>query len=210
MITYILLALTIVVSVAGFRDHNLFNRLSMSPYRVSHNNEWYRIFTHGFLHGGYAHLAVNMLVLWSFGLAVESDMKALQMVGLTRSSALDYILLYFGALAASSAFDMAKFRNNPHYVSVGASGAVSAVIFASIFFNPWSDLYLMAVIPIPGIVFGVLYLAYSQYMSRRAERGDNINHKAHLYGAIFGFVFPLLIDPSLFNTFITNFLAKFR
>ena len=93
-------------------------------------------------------------------------------------------------------------RNNPRYASIGASGAVSAVVFASIFFNPWSKIYLLGVIPIPGIIFGLLYIGYSSYMGRR--QGDRINHFAHLFGALFGFLFPLLMNPSFFSVFWDN------
>ena len=91
-------------------------------------------------------------------------------------------------------------KDDPWYNSVGASGAVSAVVFTSIFFQPLAKLYFYAVIPIPGIVFGVLYLAYSQYMSKR--KNDNINHDAHFIGAVFGFLFPLILEPKLINVFL--------
>lgn len=97
---------------------------------------------------------------------------------------------------------MARHRNDPRYVSIGASGAVSAVVFASIFFNPWSKIYFFGILPIPGILFGALYVGYEQYLSRRG--GDNVNHNAHLWGALYGFVFPLLLEPSLWHAFIRN------
>jgi membrane associated rhomboid family serine protease len=96
-----------------------------------------------------------------------------------------------------------RHRNNRWYNSVGASGAVSAIIFTSIFFNPMDRLYFFAVIPIPGIVFAILYLVYGSYMSRRSK--DNINHDAHLLGAVYGFVFPLLIDFDLISHFLQGF-----
>ena len=85
-------------------------------------------------------------------------------------------------------------------MSVGASGAVSAVLFTAIFMSPWQRIYLFAAIPIPGIVFGVLYLIYCQYMARRG--GDRVNHGAHFYGAVYGFLFPVFIDPGLANHFL--------
>ncbi|MDE6451468.1 MAG: rhomboid family intramembrane serine protease, partial [Odoribacter sp.] len=96
-----------------------------------------------------------------------------------------------------------RFRNNPWYASIGASGAVSAVLFSDIFLNPWEKILLFAVIPVPGILFGVLYLAYCQYMARRG--GDNINHTAHFYGAVYGFIFPILLEPHLFQVFLSHF-----
>lgn len=110
--------------------------------------------------------------------------------------------MYLSAIVFSSSISLIKFKDNPMYNSVGASGAVSAVVFFMIFFDPWEKLYLYGLIGIPGIIFGVLYLVYAQYMSRRG--GDNINHDAHILGAIFGFVFPLFIDLGLFNYFLSQ------
>ena len=101
--------------------------------------------------------------------------------------------------------DLVRRRNDPQYASIGASGAVSAVIFTSIFFNPWSKIYFFGILPIPGILFGILYVGYEQYMSRRP--GDHINHNAHLFGALFGFVFPLLMEPSLWHVFVKNLMS---
>lgn len=205
--TYILIFITAVISIPCFKNRALFDRLSLNPYRVVHDRQWYRVITHVFVHGDYMHLIVNMFVLLSFGQNIEMRFKAYEQVGTVANSYLSYLLLYFGGTVAASVYDLIKYKNNPRYTSIGASGAVAAVVFASIFFNPWSKLYLMGVLPIPGIVFGVLYILYSQYMGRRS--GDHINHNAHLYGALFGFVFPILMDPSFIHIFIEN-LTKFR
>jgi len=114
-----------------------------------------------------------------------------------------YLALYFGGMIIASVYDLIKRRDNPHYISIGASGAVSAVLFTSIFFNPWGKILFFAILPIPGIIFGFIYLAYCQYMAKQG--GDNINHNAHFYGAVYGFVFPLLLEPSLIHTFLANF-----
>jgi membrane associated rhomboid family serine protease len=95
-----------------------------------------------------------------------------------------------------------KHRNDPSYAAVGASGLVSAFVFAHIFFQPMQKIYFYFAIPIPGIVFGILYLIYSSYMSRR--RMDNINHDAHLWGAVVGFFYPVIMEPSLIKYFIEN------
>lgn len=204
--TYILIFITVVVSVLCFRDRNMFDKLSFVPYRVVHNREWYRMLSHVFVHGDYVHLAVNMFVLLSFGQNIERLFKAYAQAGSIFSSWICYLLLYFGGALAASLYDVIKRRNNPYFVSVGASGAVAAVVFASIFFNPWSKLYFFGVLPIPGIVFGVLYILYSQYMSKKS--GDNINHNAHLYGALFGFLFPILMNPSFLQVFLTNLTGR--
>ena len=109
-------------------------------------------------------------------------------------------MLYFGGILASNAWSLIKHQNNYYYNAVGASGAVSAMLFAFIFFNPWKKLLLFAVIPIPGILFAVGYLFYSYQMSKKSN--DNVAHDAHLLGAIFGFVFPILLKPALFSQFV--------
>jgi membrane associated rhomboid family serine protease len=108
--------------------------------------------------------------------------------------------LYFGGLIISNAYALFKHRNNYYYNAVGASGAVSAVLFAAIFFEPWQNIYFFAVLPIPGIVFAALYLIYSYYMSRKQQ--DQIAHDAHFLGALFGFIFPVLLNGRLFERFI--------
>lgn len=200
--TYILIFVTVVVSIACFQNRAWFDLLSLQPYRVVRKREWWRVLTHVFVHGDWVHLLVNMFVLFSFGGYLEKLFKTYEQIGAIGSTYLSYFLLFFGAAVVSSIHDLMKQRDNPRFVSVGASGAVSAVIFATIFFNPWNKLYLFAAIPIPGIIFGVFYILYSQYMGRRG--GDNINHNAHLYGALFGFIFPLLIDPQFIRIFWNN------
>ena len=200
--TYILIFITAIVSIAAFNNRQLFDRLAFVRYRVVHRREWYRAVSYGFGHGDYMHLLVHMLVLLSFGQFLEQLFKAYQQAGTIFSGYLSYGLLYFGGLLFSVLPDLVRRRNDPQYASIGASGAVSAVIFTSIFFNPWSKIYFFGILPIPGILFGILYVGYEQYMSRRP--GDHINHNAHLFGALFGFVFPLLMEPSLWHVFVKN------
>lgn len=197
MVTYVIIAVTVVVSLMCFNNQRLFDKLALTPYRVVKGNEWYRVITHGFVHADTMHLFVNMFTFWSFGEYIERWMKA---GGFGTGG---FLLLYFGGMIVASLSDLIRQRNNPYYSSIGASGAVSAVLFTAIFLNPWGKILLFAVLPVPGIVFGVLYLIYCQYMGRRG--GDNINHSAHFYGAVFGFIFPVLLEPRLFQVFLRNF-----
>lgn len=197
MMTYIILGVTVVVSLLCFNNSELFMKLALIPYRVVKNNEWYRLVTHGFVHADMAHLVVNMFTFWSFGTYME---RLFQYVGFGRWA---FLLLYFGGMIVASFYDIAKHRNNPHYISIGASGAVSAVLFASIFFDPWGKILFFGVLPIPGLLFGILYLVYCQYMGRRGT--DNINHNAHFYGAVYGFLLPALLKPALFSIFLSHF-----
>jgi membrane associated rhomboid family serine protease len=186
--------------VAAFRREELFYKMDLSPVRIVHQKEYYRIFTHAFLHADYFHLGINMLVLYSFGRYVEQIFSQLESAGLIFSGPFFYILLYVISIALASVSTISKHRNNEQYSAVGASGAVSAIVFSYIFFAPLEKIYFYMVLPIPGILFGVLYLIYSSYMSRR--KSDNINHSAHFWGAVVGFVFPILLEPSLFMVFL--------
>ena len=203
--TYTIIFLTLIVTIAALRNRTLFNRLALIPYRVNHNREWWRVITHGFVHADYIHLAVNMVVLLSFGQFIEQFFDAYTQIGLISNGDAWYLLLYFGGMICASIYDLVRYRNNPAYASIGASGAVAAVVFTSIFFNPWGKLYLLGIIPIPGIIFGLLYIGYSSYMGRR--QGERINHFAHLFGALYGFLFPLLMDTNFCSLFWQNLVG---
>jgi membrane associated rhomboid family serine protease len=200
VVTLIIVIITVLTSVAAFRRRELFYRLDLSPARVVHKKEYYRIFTHAFLHADYFHLGINMLVLYSFGSYIEVVFSQLEAAGVIFSGPLSFILLYVSSIALASVSTVTRYRNNEAYSAVGASGAVSAIVFTYIFFAPLEKIYFYMVLPIPGILFGILYLVYSSYMGRR--KSDNINHSAHFWGAVVGFVFPILLEPSLFMVFL--------
>jgi len=204
--TLIIVILTALTSVAAFRRQELFYRFDLSPAKIVHQRQYYRILTHAFLHADYWHLGINMLVLFSFGSFIEQKFASLEAQGQIFSGTFFYLLLYVGSIAVASLSTVTRYRNNENYSAVGASGAVSAVVFAYIFFAPLNKIYFYMVLPIPGILFGVLYLFYSSYMSRRS--GDNINHSAHFWGAMAGFLFPILLEPSLFLDFIDQLFRR--
>ncbi len=202
-LTTAILIATVAVSLLCFNNVRLFNALSLNPYKIFHYKQWYRIVSHGFVHADLMHLIINMLVFASFGTYVENLLRVYSQEHMVNNNGMfNYLLLYFGGMVAASIHDLVKYRNEPRYNSIGASGAVAAVIFASIFFDPWGKIYFFGILPIPGIVFGLIYLFYSQYMSKRDS--DNINHNAHFYGAVYGFLFPLLMDYRLWNHFVAN------
>ncbi len=174
----------------------------LNPYRVHHNREYYRLLTHGFVHADWMHLIVNMLVFYSFGSVVEYNFHGLEEAGYLHYANLSYVFMYLVSIIISSLTTFIKHRNHDFYNSVGASGAVSAVLFCSIFFSPLNKVLLFAVVPIPGIIFGPLYLVYCYYMSKR--NADNINHDAHFIGALFGFIFPLMIKFDLIYIFTSQ------
>jgi len=202
VITLIIVIITVLFSVAAFRKRELLFRFDLSPYRIVHEKQYYRIFTHAFLHTDYVHLGINMLVFYSFGTGIEKIFGELQSQGVIFSGTFFYLLLYVISIALSSLTTITRYRNNEQYSAVGASGAVSAIVFTYIFFAPLQKIYFYMVLPIPGIIFGVLYLIYSSYMGRRNK--DNINHAAHFWGAVVGFVYPILLKPELFHVFLQN------
>lgn len=205
--TIILIVFTSIISILAFRNQELFAKLQFNPYQVYHRKEYYRLITHGFLHAGWWHLIINMMVLYFFGRVAEKYMEQILGYHSFPVYRLVYVGFYLLAIVVSSLISLLKHRNNIWYNAVGASGAVSAVTFFFIFFNPWEPLYLYGIVKIPGIIFGVLYLIYSQVMRKRNV--DNINHDAHFVGAVFGFIFPLFINVSLINHFLNQLLGIF-
>ncbi len=203
-ITLVIVIITALISIAGFSTPHLARKFQFNPFQVYHRRGWHRVVTHAFLHADWTHLIINMIVLLSFGTAVERYFDELESGGIMGHPGLSFVILYFAAVVISTLTTLVKHRNNSWYNAVGASGGVSAVIFTSIFFDPWRNLYFFGVVPIPGILFGAGYLVYSHYMSRKGA--DNINHDAHFTGAVFGLLFPLFIDIGLVSHFVGRLL----
>lgn len=200
MVTWIIIATTALVSWIAFRDHNLLEKLQFNAARIIHGREYYRLVSHALVHASWTHLFVNMLVLYFFGQAVESYLANI----FGNKATLYFLMLYIGGILASNLYSLFQHRNNYYYNAIGASGAVSAVLFTFIFFNPWEKLYFFGLLPIPGILFALGYLVYSWIMGKRGS--DNIAHDSHLLGALFGFFFPALLKPGLFSHFIDQLL----
>ena len=197
MITYLIIGFTAVISIISFNNGELFSKLLLNPYQVHHRKEWQRMVTHGFVHADWNHLIFNMLSLFFFGEYVE------RLFAVEFGSPLWYIVFYISAIVISSLTTLFKHKDNYYYNSVGASGAVSAVIFAAVLIRPEMKLMLMFIpIPIPGFVFLILFIAYSQYMSKRNK--DNINHDAHLLGGLYGLTIPILINVQYLYDFFRH------
>ena len=194
--TFILIAITVAVSYAAFKSPRLMEQLQFNASKIFHQKEYRRLITHAFVHANWEHLFVNMIVLFSFGRAIETYFK----YNFGNNHILYFFLLYFGGILFSNLYALYKYRNNYFYNAVGASGAVAAVLFAAIFFDPWNMIYFFGILPIPGIVFAILYLVYSYQMSNKQK--DNVAHDAHFLGALYGFVFPVLINYRLFELFL--------
>lgn len=198
--TILIIIITVIVSLLAFRNTALFDRLKFNAHDVAHNKKIYKFFSYGLVHADTLHLIINMFVLYSFGRIVEQNFIAL--FGTTKGI-FYYIFLYAAAMAFSTLPSLGKHKNDIFYNAVGASGAVAAIVFTSILIDPSSKIALILLpIPIPSPVFGLLFLIFSAYMAKRGK--DNIGHDVHFWGALFGFVFPVLLKPELFMHFINN------
>ena len=200
MITIAIIIACVVCSLLAFNSTAVFNKYLFSPYATYHYKQYYRLFTHAFLHGDYMHLAFNMYALYLFGQVLEENYFPLLF---QKKAIFYYILLYVGGILFSSLFDLFKQKDNPSYSSIGASGAVTAIVFSAILINPTMGMGIMFIpVFIPAWLFGMLYLFYSWYMGKRQL--DNIGHNAHFWGAVFGFVFTILLKPALLPRFFTE------
>ncbi|MDP4267191.1 MAG: rhomboid family intramembrane serine protease [Bacteroidota bacterium] len=202
--TWIVIIITCLISVYSFNDINLFLKLKFSPYLISKDREWYRFLTSGFVHADWMHLFVNMFVLYSFGSELERYMSFV--FGIKYKFL--YLIMYFTSIILPLYPSYRKNLKNPGYSSIGASGAVSAVVFACIIYNPLAS-FMIIFIPIrfPAFVFGILYLIYSAYMSRK--KIDNIGHDVHFWGSIYGVLFTIALKPKLFIYALNQILSVF-
>lgn len=189
--TLVLTVLTAGISLYAWSNPELLDSWVLDPYRVKRRNDWYRFITSGFLHADFGHLLFNMIAFFSFGQTVEFIF--LQLFGHTYG-VLFFLLLYLGGIVVSDIPTYLRHRDDPNYRSLGASGGVASVVFSAILFNPLGSIRIFPIpVDIPSFIFGFLYLAYSYYMGRR--RGDNINHDAHFYGALYGIILTFILLP---------------
>ncbi len=202
MLNYLIIAATAIVSIMAFNNYQLFEQLKFNAYRIKHNKESWRFFSYALVHAGWGHLLINMFVLWSFGNLVEGYFSSAY--GL--KGELYFVLLYVSGTIFSTLMDFYKNKDNYYYNAVGASGAVSAVVFASILIHPGGSIFVFPIpIPIPSWLFGILYLAYSAYMAKRGQ--DNVGHTAHFWGAVVGILFMILFAPETFTSFLSYFFG---
>ncbi len=196
-ITLALLLSNLGVSLYAFTDPSLLRELSFQPHRIREHGEYHRVLTAGFVHASGTHLAFNMITFYFFGPLLE---------GILGTGA--FLALYFGAELAAHALTFAVHRNDPNYSAVGASGAISGVVFAFCVFFPLRNLYLFFALPIPAIVFAFGYVFGSIYaMGRGGQRGvgDWIAHEAHVGGALAGVVLTILLEPRSVQVFLESF-----
>lgn len=194
-ITFIILAITCVVSFIAFNNRKVMDDLILWPPAISRHKEYHRLVTYGLVHADIGHLLFNMLTLFFFGRYMEGFYAG-------QLGAFGFALFYIGGLVVSILPTYLRNRGNPNYRSLGASGAVSAVLFGFVVLAPWQPI-IVFVVPMPAIIYAALYTAYSMYMDRRGM--DGVNHSAHLWGAAYGVVFTVLVNPPLV---LSNFLGQ--
>jgi membrane associated rhomboid family serine protease len=184
--------ITILTSIMTFSNENLYGNMVLHPYSVYRKQRVYTVITSGLIHNDWMHLFFNMLSYYFFAFRLEALLGHWQ-----------FGLLYVASLILSDLPTVYKHKNDDWYHSLGASGAVSAVIFSYILFNPMDKMMIMPIpIGIPAVLFGVLYLVYCNYASKYSR--DNINHDAHLFGALSGLLITIVLNPHIVNSFLTQ------
>jgi len=188
--TIFIILITCGLSIYGFSNPYFVEKYIFNPYKINRDKEYYRFISYGFFHADPMHLGFNMISLYFIGSYVE----------MIFAPSFVYVLFYILALIVSTIPDFIKNKNNPYYSALGASGAVSAALFALLLLSPWGKVYVFFAIPIPFIIYAVLFLYFSFKMSKKNI--DNIGHLTHLTGAIFGIVASILWVPDILPDFI--------
>lgn len=197
-VTLIIIIITAIVSITAFNNVQIFDQLKLFPAAMSSGKDAYRIASYGLIHADWIHLAVNMYVLYNFG---EYGTELMYTLAFGAKGYLFFILLYVGGIVTSVIPSYEKHKNNFGYTAVGASGAVSAVVFAFILFNPLQSFYFFFIpFPIPAYIFGALYMGLSYYLAKQNK--GNIGHDAHFFGALFGIMFTILLDKNIAVRFV--------
>lgn len=183
-VTILLIAANVIFSFIGFSNNTLVEKTIGWPYYTKRENQWYRFITSGFLHADWMHLIFNMFTLFFFGSVIEVLFNRFNLGG-----SVAYLALYFLGMIVADIPSYIKHKDQYEYRSLGASGAVAAVVFGVIVFSPWTSIYIYGAIKISALVYAVLYILYCIYMGKQGN--DNVNHDAHLWGSLFGLVFTL-------------------
>ena len=189
-LTLILIIVTAATTIYGWNNPSLQNKWIFNPYAAHHGKQYYRFLASGFIHSNTVHLLFNMIALFFFGGVIERIYTDLY--GFWGN--FFYLTTYLAGIVVANLRTFTKYKDSSYYNSLGASGGVASILFASILYRPTSSIYLMFIpFPIPAFILGAVYLIYSYYAAKRT--GDNINHDAHLYGSLFGVAFTIILRP---------------
>lgn len=189
--TILIIIITVLISIWAWKDERVMNRLIFWSPAVK-QGQYDRFITYGVIHADGWHLLFNMMTLFFFGQAIEKFYT--QFV-----NGMGFVLFYVGGLIISILPSYLKHKNNAQWASLGASGAVSAILFAFILFDPWNLIFVFF-IPMPAIVFAMLYVAYSLWADKKGN--SNINHSAHLWGALYGVILTIALEPRIIPYFL--------
>ena len=195
--TLLLIGVTVALSWYCFERPRLLDRLLLWPPAIQRQHQYDRFVTHGFVHADWQHLLFNMVTLYFFGRDVER-------LFMPYIGSIGFVLFYLSAIVVAMLPTYLRHRHDPQYRSLGASGAVSAVLFVFILAAPWSLIFVF-VLPVPAILYAVVYVGYSAWADRNAH--DNINHSAHLAGAAYGVLFTVAMEPGVLASFLSRLLS---
>ena len=198
-ITLALLIITGLVSYQALQDVSMRQKLMHHPYTEHRHKEYYRLLSSGFVHGSMNHLLINCFVLYMFGSQVENFVFKKYFGDIF--GMIMYLTMYLTAIIAGDIYTHFKYKNDPAYAAVGASGATSAIVIIYCLVAPW-NWFLYP--PVPAIVFAIGYLGYSHWA--QTNKRDNIGHSAHLYGGLYGLLFMAVTQPKLLGVFVSNLM----
>lgn len=202
-ITLIIIIFTALISYQGFSNYEFIDKMKHSPARENAGKEYYRLLTSGFVHADWAHLLVNMFVLYSFGEYIEQTIVAWYgPVG-----EIIYLLMYLLNIVLANIPTAIRHRDDPSFASIGASGAVSGIVFIFILLQPWATLSLFFIIPVPAIIAGIGYLIYSSWAANKGH--GRLDHSAHFAGAIAGILMMVILRYEILPEFITKLISDF-
>lgn len=203
-VTILIIGFTCLISYQGFANYNIIDRLKHFPARELEFKEYYRLLTGGFVHADWTHLIINMFVLYSFGSFIESFLVGMH--GATKGRII-FVVLYLLNIILANIPTSIKHKNNYGFSSIGASGAVSGIVFIFILLNPWSMLLLFFIIPVPAIIMGIGYLLYSSWAAKKGQ--GRLDHSAHFAGAIAGMAMILLLHHEIIHVFLRKLVDDF-
>lgn len=203
-ITLIIIIFTSLISFQGFNRYDVIDKLKHSPYKEENRKEFYRLLTSGFVHADWIHLLINMFVLYMFGTTVETYLISLFGNPMGK---IFFLLLYILTIILANTPTFLQHKNNPSFSSIGASGAVSGIVFIYILLQPWKMIYMFFVIPMPAVIAGIGYLIYSSWAANQ-ERG-RVDHSAHFTGAIAGMLIMFVLHRQIASDFLNRLVRDF-